>query len=422
LRVFIGLREVAGYFSKLNEGFQSLGIDSTFVTTREHAHQYGGDADWMVARAIRYCVKRYAAASVFKPLWGVAQVALGSLLLMQALLRYDVFVFAYGTSFVLLYDLPLLKLLGKKIIFVYLGTDARPPYLGGSVGGATDHQTLEKCLRATRSVKRNVERIERYADAIISLPTFGIFQHKAFITHAAIGFPRSIRPTVEPVITRRENTATVRILHSPSKPVLKGTPYIEAAIKNLRDRGYAIEWVTLSGQPNEVVLRELANCDFVVDQLYADWLMPGLATEAALLGKPTLIAGYDLVALQQSLPPAYVPPVHACHPDDIETAIEKLIVDVAYRQDLGQRAQTFVRDNWTATRVAERFLRVINGDIPADWLYDPHHIRFFHGGGVARTQLLPFVRAYIDQYGRAGLYLSDKPEVEQALLDFAAGE
>lgn len=422
MRVFIGLREVAGYFSKLNAGFQALGIDSTFVSTREHAHQYGGEADWRLARAIRYCVKRYESASIFKALWGAAQVALGTLLLLQAVLRYDVFVFAFGTSFVLLYDLPLLKLLGKKIIFVYLGTDVRPPYLGGNIVGATDHQTLEKCLRATRSLKRNVDRIERYADAVTSLATFGAFQSNAFITHAAIGFPMAMKQAATPLVKAHEDAAIVRILHSPSHPIRKGTPHIEQAIKNLQGRGYAIEWVTLSGQPNEVVLRELANCDFVVDQLYADWLMPGFATEAALLGKPTLIAGYDLVALQQSLPPAYVPPVHACHPTDIEAAIEKLIVDVAYRRDLGQQAQTFVRDNWTATRVAERFLRVIEGDVPADWLYDPHDIRFFHGAGVAEARLLPFVRAYIAHYGRAGLYLSDKPEVEQALLDFAAGE
>jgi len=213
----------------------------------------------------------------------------------------------------------------------------------------------------------------------------------------------------------------VRILHSPSNPALKGTPQIERAIENLRAKGYAIEWITLSGQPNEVVLRELARCDFIVDQLYSDWLMPGFATEAALAGKAVIIGGYDLVALQNTLPADYVPPVHACHPDDIEAAIEKLILDEAYRLDLGRRAREFVEANWSAAQVAERFLKVIEGNIPDNWMYDPAQIRYFHGGGVSEDRLIPFLRAYIDTQGKNALQLSDKPDMEQVFVDFVFG-
>lgn len=422
MRIFIGLREISGYFSKLNEGFQALGVDSTFVSTREHAFQYSGSEAGPLARAIQYCVKRYETASVLKPVWGVAQLVLGGLLLLSVISRYDVFIFAYGTSFLLLYDLPILKLLGKKIFFIFHGTDARPPYLNGAFVREADRQPAQAWARAAWQVKRRIDRIERYADGVISLPNYGLFQQKPFVLHAAIGFPLSLKQTDILITDSRKKSTSARILHSPSNPILKGTPQIEQAIRNLQARGYAIEWVTLSGQPNEVVLRELAGCDFVVDQLYADWLMPGFATEAALAGKPTIIAGYDLVAVQQSLPAAFLPPVHACHPDEIETAIEKLIVDVEYRLALGQRAQTFVRDNWTAIRVAERFLRVIEGDVPTDWYYDPKDIRFFHGGGVSEAQLTPFLRSYIAQNGREALYLSDKPTVEQTFVEFAEGK
>ena len=53
MRIFIGLREISGYYSKLHIGLQVLGIDSTFVSTREHVHQYGDDDEWLLAKAMR---------------------------------------------------------------------------------------------------------------------------------------------------------------------------------------------------------------------------------------------------------------------------------------------------------------------------------------------------------------------------------
>ena len=57
-----------------------------------------------------------------------------------------------------------------------------------------------------------------------------------------------------------------------------------------------------SGQPNSVVLEQLARCDFIIDQLYADFPMPGFATEAAWFGKPAVTAGYALDLWKRTLP------------------------------------------------------------------------------------------------------------------------
>jgi hypothetical protein len=421
LRIFIGLREISGYFARLNQGFHTLGVDSTFVSTRQHVFQYGGSETWPLVKAIQYCVKRYDTTSILKPLWGAAQLILSAILFLSVMWRYDVFIFAFGTSFLLLYDLPILKLLGKKIIFVFHGSDARPPYLTGVFVKEPTSQNLQACAKATRRVKGRVDKIGRYADAVISLPSYGLFHEQPFILHAAIGFPLDQSAPVEATQTV-EKSAAARILHSPSNPILKGTPQIERAIHNLRARGYAIDWITITGQPNEVVLRELQQCDFVVDQLYSDWLMPGFSAEAALAGKPSIIAGYDLQAVQAQLPEAIRPPVHACHPDDIEAAIEKLIVDTDYRMKLGQEARAFVQSNWTTVRVAERFLKVITSDIPAEWRYDPSQGRYLHGGGIVEERLLPFLHAYIEREGREALQLSDKPDLEQAFVEFASGK
>jgi hypothetical protein len=420
LRVFIGLGEISGYCSKLTEGLKSLGVNARFVNLREHPFQYDVGDEWRLAKLIQYCFKRYKqSSSIARLFWGVVQVILRAALLVRVIGAYDVFIFGYGNSFLFLYDLPILKFLGKKIIFVFFGSDARPPYVTGTFTAADDPQTVADCIRAARQVRRRIRRIERYADAVLSHPPFGLFHEKPYVLNAIVGFPFDF-PDEYPAEKSAQNPTSVRILHSPSNPTLKGTPEIRQAIEHLRTKGYVIEWIELTGQPNAVVLRELARCDFIVDQLYSDWLMAGFATEAAAAGKPSVVGGYDLAAMQKLFPPESTPPVQACHPDAIEVGIEKLITDRTYRLELGQRAQAFVEAYWETSQIAARFLRIIQGDIPAEWLYDPGQTEpiFLHGGGVSEVRLVAFLKVYIKQGSRAALQLADKPALEQAFVDF----
>jgi hypothetical protein len=420
VRVFIGLREISGYYSKLNEGLRALGVDSTFVSTTEHLFQYGGGEKWPLIKALQFCSKRYAKARITKSLWGGALLFLQAILLVWAIPRYDVFVFGYATSFLLLYDLPLLKLFSKRIIFIFHGSDARPPFVNGAYMQGGEGQGVEACAQAAKKVKRRIEKIERYADVVLSHPPYGQFHQKPYVLNAIVGFPAD-GSAISSSQSTPANEKTVRILHSPSRMDLKGTPQIRQAIENLRAKGHAIEWVELTGQPNAVVLQELARCDFIVDQLYSDWLMAGFSTEAAAAGKPSVVAGYELAATQKLLPPEATPPVLACHPDAIEAGIEKLITDRTYRMELGHDAQAFVEAYWALPQVAGRFLKIIQGDIPADWFYDPEKAEavFLYGGGISETRLTAFLKAYLAQGGRAALQLGDKPALEQAFVEFA---
>jgi glycosyltransferase involved in cell wall biosynthesis len=421
LRIFIGLREVSGFNVRLNQGFQALGIPSTFISLQEHPFGYDSNKAGILVKAIQFCVKRYQTGKLLKSVWGLLQLLLSVPLLIWAAASYDVFIFGFGTSFLLLYDLPVLKLLGKKIIFLFYGSDARPPYLNGMFIKDGGELNIKQCIRAAQAMKRRIDRIEQYADAILSHPPYGLFYTKPFVMNAIVGFPYSASAMSQNK-KQRSDVDSVRILHAPSKRSVKGTDEIEAAIERLRLKGHKLEWVTISGQPNAVVLQELLLCDFVVDQLYSDWLMPGFATEAAFVGKPTIIAGYELQSLGEFIPIEFLPPVHVCHPDDIEEAIEKLIVDVPFRRDLGRRAQAFVESNWSAAKVAERFLKIIQQEVPNNWMFDPAECRYFRGLGVPEERLRSFLRAYIERGGSDALQLSDKPELQQRFIDFAVAQ
>ena len=176
---------------------------------------------------------------------------------------------------------------------------------------------------------------------------------------------------------------------------------------------YRIDYVEVINQPNSVVLDEIKKCDFIVDQLYSDFAMPGFAVEASWFAKPTVIAGYAAPFFENfSLPPTVY-----CHPDEIEKIIEKLIVNEELRVDIGLKSFEFVRENWAPPKVAEKYLKVINGESPPEWFYDPKTIQYIYGGVISKARAKKIITEVYKLGGRKAFQLSDKPELEQAFVD-----
>jgi hypothetical protein len=113
------------------------------------------------------------------------------------------------------------------------------------------------------------------------------------------------------------------------------------------------------------------------------------------------------------------PPSIFCHPDHLEEAMEKLIVDRSFREELGRKAQEFVMTNWQATKVAERYIMLIEGTIPKEWLYDPKNIEYLHGCGLSEKKAKTIIAAFLKTGGEKSLCLSDKPKLEKMFVKFA---
>jgi hypothetical protein len=180
-----------------------------------------------------------------------------------------------------------------------------------------------------------------------------------------------------------------------------------------------VELVLLSGKPHAVVMDELARCDFVVDQCYSDTPMAGFAAEAASFGKPAVVGGYAEEVFARWIPPATLAPTLYVRPEEVEGAIERLIVDEDLRRELGRRARTFVEEHCACHRVAERYLRLIEGPVPPEWLFDPGEIRYVQGYGFPEDRARERVAAVLRAAGPEGLCVSDKPDLERRLVAFA---
>jgi hypothetical protein len=350
---------------------------------------------------------------LLKGLEGLLRIALMG----WAIVHFDAFILTFGTGFLAgQRDIQILRRMGKTVIAVYFGSDTRPPYLSPKDGASAANADGAQLARAVLRKKALAARAERWADAVVCHPPSGQFFRRPIVGFLEIGIPTAIRPYVPLDAT---GDRPIRILHAPSDPTAKGTDRIRAAFEAARVDGPPLEWIELSGVPNDVVLAEIERCDFVVDQAYSDSPLPGLAAEAASRGRPTIVGGWDWPEVERLIGPDCIPPSIRCGPDDLAEAIGRLAQDDALRMRTGESARRFVEGHWQPAHVAQRYLRLIGGDIPEEWRHDPEDIRYAHGWGLDRPRLEAAIRAVIIECGPSGLGVSDKPRLQERLIMLA---
>jgi hypothetical protein len=422
-RVFLGTIEIAGYYARLQRGLSAIGTHAEACFFEPHPFGYEGDAARGLHALIRHASSRRSRSTgLVRASWLVVRTVLATLLLGQAIARFDTFVFGFGSSLLPWnLDLPILRLFRKRIIVnMAHGSELRPPYIDGALQTA-DGEPLGGAAfihRRCGIVASRMRRIERWADYIIGAPFSSTqFARRRLVNHFAIGVP--VEPIPAPEGPATPASPRVRILHSPSHPAVKGSGRIRDVVDDLRRRGHAIDYVEISGRSNDEVLDEIACCDFVIDQIYSDTPMAGFAAEAACFAKPAVVGGYRLDELAEHLPGGGFPPTALCHPDDLGAQVHRLIVDRDHRLALGASAQRFVRTHWAAVAVAERYVALMEDRVPDSWWLEPKSVNYVEGCGQPTARSRQIIRDLVEQHGVAALRLSHRPELERAFLVFA---
>lgn len=415
MRVFIGLKEIAGYNSGLRDGLKSIGIDAHFVDLWGHKFQYDEElfSDKLISN-VRSALKSFINTPTL--LNKIKYKALSVALFIRSISEYDAFIYASFTNFFSFYELKVLKLFNKKVIYIFYGSEARPAYLNGSF----IKTNLDHIKKLAHQQKHSISIIEKYADFIINHPPTAQFCKKKFILWYKIGIPFS--KTTYEVTKSIPNEGVITILHAPSNPFVKGTQKIISTIKNLKSEGFKINFVKITNLPNAKVLQNLQNCDFVVDELYSDAFMAMFATEAAYFGKPAIVCGYinqsDLGTLNEN----DIPPVLYSNPDKLKQSIIKLIEDKQYRMALGEKAHSFVVNQWNFKKFARKYEKLLNGQPDNDWFYSPHDVQYIYGFGIQLESLKHHLRKYISKFGEKALYLNHNQALKNRLIKFAFGQ
>lgn len=419
--VFIGPVEICGIAKALEAGFIHLGHKATVVLSSPHIFNYGNNQTtsrlhklWGKLGQLRYQANNQ---QFFKKLFFYAMHSAVSWgVLLNALFRFDAFLFLFSQTITnTKAELWLLRLLKKKIIFIYVGSDARPLYMDGGECLPVDSLDIAQLVKKVRLQQQRLRYQEKMADYIVNSPSCAHFNTKPYINWFCMGVPKVINCAASPM----PHQQAVRILHSPSNAKIKGTSVIKGAIASLQQKGYVIEFILLENMNNAEVLQELASCDFVVDQLYSDTPMAVLATEAAHFAKPSVVGGYFSKHVSNTIPLEVTPPSLYVMPSDIEAAIEKMILQPEFRKALGQQAQQFVRSEWNYQAVAARYLRLLNDDVPQIWYLNPNDTNYLHGCGLSEEDSASVVTRLTEFGSDSLLLVEDKPLLKQQLLQRA---
>lgn len=419
MKIFMGFMEVAGYYTNLKKGFDELGIESVFVNLDRNLFRYGvGGREPALVRLVRHSAERRFAISrwnLLPKLWWLTIHQLSYVcMFFWALAKFDVFIFGFLTSFFNFRELPLLKALGKKVVFVFHGSDSRAHYLNGF---SSESLTVTELIRSTRKQKQDITRVERHADVIICNPLSAHLHKRPYLAYQLIGVPFAAPQALVSAPTRAPGR--VRILHAPSQVAGKGTAQVRAVIESLQRKGRPIDYVEMTGKPHTGVLEELQRCDFVVDQVYSDTPMAHFAREAAFYAKPAVVGGYGVKEFHRCCRADEIPPTLYCRPEELESAIDRLIQDERYRHELGARAKEFVDKHWSARAVAERFVRAAQDHIDPHWEFYPDDVQYLQGCGLTDAHARQLVRSVIEAGNAEALQLADKPDLETALVEFA---
>lgn len=420
-RYFVSLQDVAGYYSKIAQGLNNIGVPAKngFITKHDFNYSSPHQDQFILlklSQKIHKVTKKLAKNKYFFYLIkSFVQLVIFPLYFIQSLFKYDVFIFGARRSFLPFYlDLPILKLLGKKSVFIFSGSDHRPLYLNG----LSLSETLPKIYKKICICRKDIKRIERFADVIIASPASAHFHNRTKLVNVfRLGVP--IVKNIENNLTKNNKIKSIKpiILHAPSNPKAKGTSLIRESIAELKNT-FDFEYIEIINQPHDVVLKSLQNCSFVIDQMYSDTPMASLATEAAWFGKPSIVGGYELEKLKEILPQEYFPPSLLIEPSkkSLKNAIIALLEDNEMCEKLGQQAQKFTHDQWTAEIMASKLVALVNNEADKSFYFNPFDRNYVYGWGINNEDRCKVIKNLIDKYGKNSLGLSNKPELEEKLL------
>jgi glycosyltransferase involved in cell wall biosynthesis len=424
-RVFLGLLDLGGYNAGLEAGMRTLGCKVFHLNLASKGGWFRASGNrHPVADLYGFSHRRFHGSrglSGYNPVryfWTGLQMSSLAILLIWICLRFDIIILKSGIGFTTsLVDLKLFRFARKKLVFLFLGSDSRPPYLIGHWG--TDAISAQRLVQWTRSIRDAVDRVSPYADVIFDNPLSAHFQTRPCFVIQALGC------IVEPEKLHAVPSAAsasgrgVRVIHAPSLAEVKGTAILRMVIERLRSRGYQIEYVELQGRSNQEVMAELQACDLVVDDLYCDSYGGMLALEAAVYAKPVLVSGYGKDALERFVPEEARMPVVYAREEEFEEIFRYILDDEQERRRLGGLCGAYAHGWAQPHQVAKRLLRAIEGSAPASWKFDPFAIDYCDGVGGTRADVRAAIRKVLDAGGPDALCLPEKPALRDLLIAYA---
>lgn len=332
IKVFHGPNNTGGIGYRLSRLQRQHGLQADFWTLKEHPRKKGRDI----------CLHGQQTGK-FKSL--LIQIGM----FIFCLFNYDIFHFYFGQSLLPFnLDLPFIKLLGKKIVMTYCGSDIR---LLNVDQNRHPFPTLLEEAGYTRL--NNIKNVMRMAWHRIWINQ--VTAPRGLYAYARQIFPKSMISTIWinnidifsksesdfsvdlPVANNAHHERLLKIVHAPTSKQRKGTHLIEAAIEALQTEGMEFDYQRIEGLTYADARRLIEASDIIIDQIVIGDI-GSLSLEALSMGKTVCVYVMDEIIdmLNGDIP------ILNINPENLKEQLRLAISDQALRAQLAKEGPKFI--------------------------------------------------------------------------------
>lgn len=264
--------------------------------------------------------------------------------------KYDVFYFHFGSSLLPHnLDLPILKLIRKKVIMHYWGSDIRQYSIAKNYlffNMLSELQMICSQKDENRIIKK-IERIAKYCDITI----VGDYSLLPYSTKSLV-VKQVIDLTKFPYVGTNSKNGNIKIVHAPSNAGKKGTKYVISTIEKIKNEFDNIDFILIENKPNHEALEIYKEADIVVDQLYLE--SHGVfAIECMALGKPVLCRIHEeFIKYYSDLP------ILSTDPNNLYNNLKILIENQDLRRELGEAGRIYVEEVHDSKKIAKQLIEL----------------------------------------------------------------
>lgn len=332
LRVLHAPANPAGQATVISRAQRELGIKSDVLVFNQKVFGFDVDYDLKIDE---------------RP-WGMRTLG-KKLNFLKVARKYDVFHFHYGRSLLPKnLDLGLLRMMGKKTVMQYWGSDVMQVDLAKKYTLLTE-ETLRQVIPGLDDEKqrKRIAKINRKVGAsIVGDYSLLPFSPESRVVRQALDVSKL------PFIGVESKEEDINIVHAPTNRLIKGTDRILAAIERLRKEGFKVNTVLVENMPHDKAIEVFKTADIVVDDVLQGPY--GLvAMECMALGKPVLgRIDRHFASMYKDLP------VVNTDPDNICENLKALATNPAMRAELGKKGRAYVEANHDAKVIAQQLIDI----------------------------------------------------------------
>jgi|GEM_PF-3224180 len=377
MNIFIGFFEAAGYFAGLSKALNDIGNKTTEYYYFDNKFKYV-QPNYSYFNVLKFFY-RHADSTSFsvRNLSKLTFNIFSFFFFIYSVLKFKTFIFS-SQSFFFYWgkgrEFQLLRFFKKKLVFIFTGSDSRAPFLSGY---NIDKPQAELVKLSLKKIKF-LNTFSCKTSYVIDSPSTSHLHVVPVIDFFKIGIPKVIYP----IFPKKNKNSRPKIIHAPSVQKQKGSHIFRAIIEELKCE-LDFEYIEITNMPNSEVLKLIAQSDLVIDEMYSDSLMAGIACESAWLGTPYLVFGekLDQAAIYYKWQAR-----NYSSPKEAKALIRSFIIDEELRLHTASWLQMFVRENWAPEKIARRVLQITEDSIDPDLIVSPEFINQMCLGWGAKSE------------------------------------